>query len=176
MIIMISVEERLKFYILNSKKENIPDAIKTGFDLPIKLNFDMYRSKFQEIHPGTQYPIDVIRYLQYKKNADMYIQCGDSPYCGNNWPVMVKTRDITKIPCRGVIANLDKIRHFGEIFTHPDPPWDSKQWHCVWRGADTGGMGTVCDLLGNMAAVLIMLDFHSSSKMLWNHPTSIARK
>ena len=139
---MISVEERIQFYILNSKKQNIPDNIATtGFDHPIKLNFHMYKQKFREIHPNTEYPLDVIRYLQYEKDSDMYIQCGDSQYCGQNWPVLVKTRDIKNPLSNGVIGNLDRLRHFNEMFKHPDTPWDQKSNEFVWRGADTGRDG-----------------------------------
>jgi len=140
---MIDVRSRLNYYIgENTTKSQEPENTATqGYDVPIKLNFEMYRSSFARIHPNTQYPIDVIRYLNYAKGKDLYIQCGDGSYCGNTWPVMVKTRDTHSSKSGGVIINLDRIRHFGELNAHADTIWDYKFKECVWRGVDTGFNG-----------------------------------
>jgi len=138
---MISVEERIKYYLGGNKKISVPENIGTqGYDIPLKLNFEMYRSKFSKIHPNTHYPIDVIRYLNYVKDKSLYIQCGDSCFSGGKWPVMVKVRD-TRNNSNGVVVNFESTRHIGASFEYPDPPWGSKVNECVWRGVDTGWNG-----------------------------------
>jgi hypothetical protein len=137
---MIDIRSRLNYYTGNNNKRTPPVNIGTqGYDIPIKLNFEMYRLNYSKIHPNTHYPPDVIRYLSYVKNKDIYMQCGDSSFNGD-WPVMVKVRD-THRNSSGVIVNFDSTRHMGGMFDHPDPPWDSKCDDCVWRGADTGWDG-----------------------------------
>jgi hypothetical protein len=139
---MIDVRSRLNYYIgENTTKTKEPENTAThGYDIPIKLNFEIYRSNFARIHPGTEYPIDVIRYLSHVKNNTLYIQCGDSAFGGEKWPVMVKVRDTHK-NSSGVIVNFESIRHLGGMFDVADPPWDEKRNESVWRGADTGWNG-----------------------------------
>lgn len=141
---MIDVRLRLNYYIgENTTKTKEPENTAThGYDIPIKLNFEMYKSNFAKIHPGTQYPIDVIRYLNYAKGKSIYIQCGDGSYTDDNWPVLVKTRDTSNSKSGGVISNINRLRHFGDLFTFTDPPWDYKFNECVWRGVDTGFNGS----------------------------------
>ena len=148
---MIDIIDRIKYY-LGTADLSSPHPIYTsqeGYDVPIKLKYNTYKTNYASIHPNTLYPHDVIRYLHYVNNKSLFIQCGDSPYTGTNYPVMVKTRDSHKPPehQQGVIANLNSARHFGEIGTCDETPWEYKFKEMAWRGADTGRDGGRLDFV-----------------------------
>ena len=134
---MISIEERINYYMGSSlSRKEKPELAQTGYDVPIELNLELYKENYRIIHPNTAYPVDVVRYLKCAAGRKLIIQCGDSPCTHTSWPVLVKTRDQQS---GGVIANLNSVRHWGEVFKHPDTLWKHKKNECVWRGADTGG-------------------------------------
>ena len=143
---MIDLSDRIKYYLGRAELTAGQPAVTSthGYDIPIKLNFENYKDNYHSVHPNTLYPQDVIRYLHYANNKSMFIQCGDSPYIGDNFPVLVKTRDSHKPPGQqnGVVANLNSARHFGEIGICSDTPWNYKFKEMVWRGADTGWDGS----------------------------------
>ena len=124
----IPIEDRVKYYLgdKHSKVEE-PTEHQTGYDVPIKLNLEKYLQNYSKIHPGTLYPNDVVRLLKLSGD-EFWIQCGDKPYIGPEYPVLVKTRDTFDPESKGVIANLNSARH-----------WNDKIGECIWRGVDTGG-------------------------------------
>jgi len=140
---MISISDRVDYYMGNVSRNEKPELSHNGYDVPIELNLELYKENYRIIHPNTAYPMDVVRYLKCAAGRKLIIQCGDSPYTSPaRWPVLVKTRD-TRYSSNnhGVIANLNSMRHWGDVFKHTDIPWNSKLNEFVWRGADTGGDG-----------------------------------
>lgn len=135
---MISIDERVSYYLCNYARVEEPEWAMTGYDKPIKLTLEGYYKNYQTIHPNTMYPVDVSRLLRYAgEGHKLYIQCGDSPYSGPEWPVMVKVRDsINKT--NGIITNLNTKRHWQHVFHFNDTDWDYKLNDFMWRGADTG--------------------------------------
>ena len=79
-----------------------------------------------------------MRYCSASSKPHMWFQCGDSPYTGPEWPVMVKARDSHNAKSRGIITNLNSLRHWGPVFRIEDMPWKYKAPYPIWRGADTG--------------------------------------
>ena len=138
---MISISERIDYYMGNVSTREKPALALAGYDVPIELNLEKYKKNFKTVHPNTAYPMDVARYLGFADGKNLVIQCGDSPYTSPaQWPVLVKTRDTQySSNNHGVIANLNSMRHWGDVFKHTDIPWNSKLNEFVWRGADTGG-------------------------------------
>lgn len=137
----IPVEDRVKYYLGDKyTKKETPTEHHTGYDVPIKLNLKKYLKNYSKIHPGTLYPNDVMRLLSLNEGSELWIQCGDKPYIGPEYPVLVKTRDTFNPDSKGVITNLNSARHWGENFKYRNgPAWEDKINECVWRGADTGG-------------------------------------
>jgi len=135
---MISIDDRIKYYIGDVTKIKEPINGKCGYDVPIYLNYRNYLNSMTTIHPNTAYPHDVSRLLKYSYPKDLWIQCGDSPYTGPQWPVGVKVRDTHNTESKGVIFSLESPRHWGLVFKYPDPSWETKKNDFMWRGADTG--------------------------------------
>lgn len=135
---MISIEDRLEYYIGGTKCTQKPPCIAHGYDEPIEINVETYASNYAHIHPHTEYPIDVNRYCKFSTKPRLWFQCGDSVYEGPEWPVMVKTRDTQKKDSKGIIINLNSLRHWREVLRSPDTPWVAKSSEIMWRGADTG--------------------------------------
>jgi hypothetical protein len=136
---MISIDDRLEYYIHGTKKVEKPTCITSGYDEPIEVDTTTYEQNFSKIHPNTEYPIDVVRYCRFAPfNTKLWFQCGDSTYTGTEWPVLVKTRDTQDPRSKGIIANLNSMRHWREIFRHDETPWNDKKPGVIWRGADTG--------------------------------------
>jgi hypothetical protein len=135
---MISIEDRLNYYINNTKCIEKPPCVLHGYDEPIEIDVATYGEKYQSIHPRTEYPIDVSRYCSFSTKPHLWFQCGDSAYTGPEWPVMVKTRDTHNEKAGGIIGNFESIRHWGLAFRIKDMQWECKVPHIIWRGADTG--------------------------------------
>ena len=136
---MISVKDRINYYIGDTGDPYVPPNFKTkGYDVPIAINLHTYRHKFHTIHPNTAYPIDVVRLGNHSTKPTLWFQCGDSPYTDYTWPVLVKIRDTMNKSSKGIIANLESPRHFGDLFKFNDIPWENKRADWLWRGADTG--------------------------------------
>jgi len=136
---MLSIEDRIKYYIGKTKDPYVKPTLKTtGYDVPIAINLPTYRHNFHTIHPNTAYPIDVVRMGKHSSKPTLWFQCGDSPYTDYTWPVLVKIRDTKNKSSKGIIANLDSTRHLGDIFKITDIPWADKRDDWLWRGADTG--------------------------------------
>ena len=135
---MISIEDRLNYYINATKCVEKPPCALNGYDEPIEIGVGSYENRYASIHPGTQYPIDVMRYCSASSKSHMWFQCGDSPYTGPEWPVMVKTRDTHNDESGGIIANINSMRHWAPVYRMVDVPWESKKPGVIWRGADTG--------------------------------------
>lgn len=130
---MISLDDRLKYYLGDTRWEHPPEDHKYGYDVPIYITRERYQREWSQIHPNTQYPLDVVRLLKYSDN--LWINCGDATYHGPNWPVLIKVRTENS---KGIIANLNKNRHFGDVFKHEDVQWEQKKNDIIWRGVDTG--------------------------------------
>jgi len=136
---MISIEDRIKYYIGETREPyTAPEFKQFGYDVPIEINLPAYRHEYKVIHPNTAYPIDVVRLGRHSSHPVLWFQCGDSPYTGANWPVMVKTRDTHMGTSRGIIANLNSSRHLSGMFDFKETPWGDKKEDFIWRGADTG--------------------------------------
>jgi hypothetical protein len=135
---MITIEDRLNYYIHGTKKVKKPTVITSGYDEPIEIDVKTYAQVYPKIHPNTEYPIDVARYCKMSKEPKLWFQCGDSVYTGPEWPVLVKTMDSTNPESRGIICNLNSMRHWREVFRNPEPSWENKLNKVIWRGADTG--------------------------------------
>jgi len=135
---MISVEDRLNYYINNTKCVEEPHCITNGYDEPIRIDVNTYATQYPYIHANTEYPIDVARYCALSSKPHLWFQCGDSTYGGPEWPVLVKTRDTHNTGSGGIIANLNSRRHWASVFYTPDKPWNHKTPSILWRGADTG--------------------------------------
>jgi len=135
----IPIEDRIKYYIGEAKEPYVrPDFRTKGYDVPIAINLPTYRHQFQTIHPNTAYPIDIVRLGKHSTKPTLWFQCGDSPYTDYTWPMLVKTRDTRNKSSKGILANLESPRHFGDLFKFSDIPWDQKKADWIWRGADTG--------------------------------------
>jgi hypothetical protein len=134
----IPINERIEYYLGDTFNKPLeePRDYKVGYDVPIKISWDVYKQNHKLIHPNTAYAFDVIRYLNYSKNKELWFQCGDSSYTHSNFPVLVKTRDTTLSEAKGIIVNLDSLRHSFDISNY-DVPWEQKKSDVVWRGADT---------------------------------------
>jgi len=138
----IPIDDRVKYYLGDKySKVEEPTDHQTGYDVPIKLTLDNYLQNYSKIHSGTLYPNDVIRLLKLGgTDNELWVQCGDKPYIGPEYPVLVKTRDTFDPESKGVIANLNSARHWGENFKYRNGPvWEDKFDECIWRGVDTGG-------------------------------------
>ncbi len=126
----ISVSERIKFYIgkawTNQEPPNIHFSL---FDNPFKID-EQSPSRFH-------YDEDIVRYYQLSENKTLWFCCGDQPYVGRNYPVLVKTRDTFNKQSTGIIANLNKKRHW-TMHSSSDIIWEDKKSNVFWRGADTG--------------------------------------
>jgi hypothetical protein len=133
------IAERISFYIGDTKGPffETPVDHKTGYDVPICIEWENYKMNYSSIHPGTQYPIDIARFMKPSKMKKLWFVCGDYPYTGPNFPVFTKVRDTLNPESKGIIGNLDSNRHWGDIFKHEDPPWEMKKSDIIWRGADT---------------------------------------
>lgn len=100
------------------------------------VEYDVPFSNTQEYnHLSTSYVNDVRRLSSYH-NKELWFQCGDSLYRGENFHLLIKTRNNSK----GVIANLNSIRHWAFINYVPtiDVAWEKKKDSVVWRGTTTG--------------------------------------
>ena len=135
---MITVNDRINYYVGDTQKVKEPENGKYGYDVPIYLNYREYLKTMAYVHPNTAYPHDVSRLLKYSYPKELWIQCGDSPYTGPQWPVGVKVRDTHNPDSKGVILSLDSPRHWESVFKYPDPAWEVKKTDFMWRGADTG--------------------------------------
>ena len=135
---MVPVNDRIKYYLGDTQKVKEPENGKYGYDVPMCLNYREYQKSMTHFHPNTAYPRDVSRLLKYSDPKDRWIQCGDSPYTGPQWPVGVKVRDTHNPASKGVILNLNSNRLWGHIFKYSDPAWEVKKTDFMWRGADTG--------------------------------------
>ena len=136
---MISIDDRIRYYIgTNATRVHEPVNKKFGYDVPIFMNYREYLHNMYTIHPNTAYPIDVSRLLKYSYPNKLWIQCGDSPYTGPEWPVGVKVRDTLDPLSKGVIVNLESPRHWENVLKYPDNSWETKCSDFIWRGADTG--------------------------------------
>jgi GR25 family glycosyltransferase involved in LPS biosynthesis len=113
----LTIHERFEYYIGDTRGGLPPVDMKRGYDVPIRITMDSYRD-YKNIHPGTSYPIDVIRYLKYSDKKELWIQCGDAPYTGSNYPVLVKTRDTMNSESKGIIAKLDSLRKHDITLEH----------------------------------------------------------
>ena len=135
----IPIEDRIKYYIGEVKEPYTrPNFGFAGYDVPIAVNLPTYRSEFQTIHPNTAYPVDIDRIGRHSATPTLWFQCGDSPYTDANWPMLVKIRDTENKTSKGILANLESPRHFGDLFKFADTPWEQKKAEWIWRGADTG--------------------------------------
>ena len=135
---MPSIQERLEYYIGDTKGPYTEKPVdhKKGYDVPILIDWEEYKTRYREIHPcGTAYPLDVARVMKHSKTKKLWFDCGDSTYKGPVFPVFVKVRTRES---RGIILNLDSPRHWAEIGRHEDVPWEHKKSELIWRGADTG--------------------------------------
>lgn len=133
---MISLDERFKYYLGDTNYDKPPKNHTRGYDVPIFITRENYKNNWRNIHPNTAYPIDISRFLGYEDN--LWFDCGDSSYTDSHWPVFVKTRDSHNPNARGILASLESPRHWGDVFKHKDPLWESKKDEIIWRGADTG--------------------------------------
>jgi len=138
---MISLDDRLNYYLGDTKWEHPPTDHKKGYDAPIFITRENYKINWKTIHPNTAYPIDISRFLRYSDR--MWFNCGDVAYTGPNWPIFIKIRDSHDLQSKGIIANLNSQRHIGNIFKYPDIPWNEKKNELIWRGVDTGKNMTV---------------------------------
>lgn len=145
---MISIDDRIAFYIGDQKAPfTKPNDYAKGYDVPICINLPTYKHKYHTIHPGTAYPLDVARLSRYSKNPNLWMQCGDSPYIGPNYPVLVKIRDTQNPDSKGVLANMNSTRHLGDLFKHKDMDWHDKRPDFIWRGTDTNRRGLRLDFV-----------------------------
>tara|TARA_R110002074_G_scaffold12423_3_gene45440 strand:+ start:2673 stop:3551 length:879 start_codon:yes stop_codon:yes gene_type:complete len=140
---MIPIDDRISFYIGDHKPPfTTPNNYIKGYDTPICINLPTYKHNYHTIHPGTAYPVDIARLSKYSTKANLWAQCGDSPYIGPNYPVLVKIRDTHNPDSKGVLASLESPRHWGDLFKHKDMDWYDKRPDFIWRGADTNRRGT----------------------------------
>lgn len=145
---MISIDDRIAFYIGDQKAPfTKPNDYAKGYDVPICINLPTYKHKYHTIHPGTAYPLDVARLSRYSKKPNLWMQCGDSPYIGPNYPVLVKIRDTQNPDSKGVLANLNSTRHLYNTFKHEDLDWYDKRSDFIWRGTDTNRRGLRIDFV-----------------------------
>ena len=135
---MITIDDRIKYYLGDITKCEEPPNGKFGYDVPIYLSYREYLESMSIVHPNTAYPLDVSRLLKYSYPNNLWIQCGDSPYTGPQWPVGVKVRDTHDPESKGVLFSLESPRHWDNVFKYPDPSWLTKKADFMWRGADTG--------------------------------------
>jgi len=127
----IYASERIRFYLGQPWTNQEPPNIHfLPFDHPFKID--------KEIPSRLNYNEDIIRYHNLSKNKSLWFCCGDKPYVGENYPVLVKTRDTFNKQSTGVIANLNKKRHWVINTTSHDIKWEDKSNTVFWRGADTG--------------------------------------
>ena len=145
---MISIDDRIAFYIGDRKPPfTKPNDYAKGYDVPICINLPTYKHKYHTIHPGTAYPIDVARLSKYSRTPNLWMQCGDSPYIGPKYPVLVKIIDTHNPDSKGVLASLESPRHWGDLFKHEDMDWHDKRSDFIWRGADTNRRGVRLDFV-----------------------------
>ena len=135
---MISIDDRIRYYIGDTKEPYVtPNFKKSGYDVPIEIDLRTYGQEFRTIHPNTAYPIDISRLGRLSTKHKLWFDCGDSPYIDYTWPMLVKIRDTRNKSSKGILANLNSQRHFGDIFRVKDTEWDNKKAEWIWRGADT---------------------------------------
>jgi len=134
---MISIEERLNYYIGDTKGPYTePFDHKRGYDVPICVNWENYRINHNIIHPNTAYPIDVVRLLRYNPSK-LWVCCGDTSYTGPMYPIFTKFRDTWNPDSKGIIVDFESVALWKPVFAHEDPPWEYKKPELIWRGTDT---------------------------------------
>ena len=74
---MISISDRVDYYMGNVSRNEKPELSHNGYDVPIELNLELYKENYRIIHPNTAYPMDVVRYLKCAAGRKLIIQCGD---------------------------------------------------------------------------------------------------
>lgn len=130
---MINIEERISYLLGNTNYTTYrPDKID-----PVRHDIPFHTSQnFQTLKKN--YVSDVERYKQLS-NQDFWCQCGDGTYLGENFPLLIKVRDIQK-QSKGILANINTLRHWGNCgFVYSkDIEWENKQPEIVWRGSTTG--------------------------------------
>lgn len=126
----LSVDERLDFYINNTKAISEPKEGQDIFDKPF------FFAPNRELKSRKSYDKDILRYVGFSEYKKLWFQCGDDPYIGPEYPVLVKTRDTLDKDSKGIIGNLNSVRHW---CLHKDTtPWEDKKNGFIWRGSDTG--------------------------------------
>jgi hypothetical protein len=132
----LSKEKRIEYYTggIKFSCENTPFDFESYelFDHPFSID-----AKNKECRSRRHYDKDLIRYVKLAGFRKLWFCCGDKPYTGNNFPVLVKTRDTFNQLSRGVIANLNSGRHW-DLNLSQDVAWADKLNDVYWRGADTG--------------------------------------
>lgn len=126
----LSVQQRIDFYINQTKAKSPPVEGGDIFDEP----FLFFPNR--ELKSRKSYDKDIIRYINFSKNKKIWFQCGDSPYTGNEYPILVKTIDTHDKNSKGIIANLNSVRHWA--LYQDKTPWGNKKNEFIWRGSDTG--------------------------------------
>ena len=125
----ISKDQRLELYLGDKEFGSTPPKDEgIRFDAPF-----LFRDG---IESRQNYDRDILRYMSYAKEKDIWFQCGDGSYLGTPYPVLVKVRDRTHPSANGVLANLNSWRHWTLGFA--DCEWEQKKWDWIWRGSDTG--------------------------------------
>jgi hypothetical protein len=131
---MLDLDNRIAYYIGTDKTYDSPPIVidPVRHDAPFSTKQDYNKLK-------TGYLFDIQRYQAYSKKL-LWFQCGDAPYIGPHYPVLVKIRRIDHPESKGVIANLNSARHWGNIqyLQQNDISWGLKTKTPVWRGSTTG--------------------------------------
>lgn len=132
---MISLEDRLDYYlgsfVYSNKEPNRPKAVK--HDIPFRTD-----QNYTVLRDG--YVPDINRYKEYTEhNKNFWVQCGDDPYT-EDYPALVKFRDTQNSKSKGIIGNLNSVRHWSycSFAYHKDIPWSNKKNDMIWRGVTTG--------------------------------------
>lgn len=130
---MINIEERIGYLLgdTNYSKYRPEKTDPVGYDTPFHTS-----QNFQTLTKN--YVSDIQRY-QSLSNQNFWCQCGDDPYLGENFPLLIKVRDTQK-QSKGILANLNTLIHWsGCRCVHSgDIEWEKKRSEIIWRGSTTG--------------------------------------
>ena len=133
---ILSDEQRISYYLgyenLNFKEEPFDFSPHELFDHPFCVD-----ARNKQCLSRAHYDPDIIKYVSLNNLEKLWFCCGDKPYTGVNYPVLVKTRDTFNKLSKGVIANLNSGRHWN-LDLSQDIEWNDKKNEVFWRGADTG--------------------------------------